>query len=152
MQCSLAWCSGIEGLWVGRCVVRSRQRIGVIGFVRWRRVSLEQECKPGIFKEFWQIYPVIYGHYNNRQVFQASVDVNAVLIRQLWLRTSWEWERLWLVDDSSSSEDSSESWGSSWPRLGVLPECWLSSNRSPSSVLSRDRRRTPQLKLSTVSP
>lgn len=66
--------------------------------------------------------------------------------------TSWEWERLWLVELSSSSEDSSVSWGSSCPKLGVLPECWLSSNRSPSSVLSKDLRRTPQLKLSMLSP
>lgn len=64
-------------------------------------------------------------------------------------------ERIWLaVSAASSSEDSSVS---SWLvrfRLGVLLEHWYSCRDgvSPLSMLSRERRRTPQLKLSILSP
>lgn len=68
--------------------------------------------------------------------------------------TSCEWESIWLAVRESSSDDSSES---SWVillRLGMLMDSWLSSRacRSLWSRLSMERLRTPQLKLSMVSP
>ena len=71
-----------------------------------------------------------------------------------FLLTRSECSRIWLVVRSSSSEDSSES---SWfilLRLGELPESWCSSSncRSHLSRLSKERLRTPQLKLSILSP
>ena len=71
-----------------------------------------------------------------------------------FLLTRSECSRIWLVVRSSSSEDSSES---SWFilfRLGELPESWRSSRSCMShlSRLSRERLRTPQLKLSILSP
>lgn len=62
--------------------------------------------------------------------------------------------RIWLALSTSSSDDSSVS---SWfvrLRLGVLPVYWYSCKDgvSPLSMLSRERRRTPQLKLSMLSP
>lgn len=71
-----------------------------------------------------------------------------------FLLTRSECSRIWLVVRSSSSEDSSES---SWfilLRLGELPESWRSSSscRSHLSRLSKERLRTPQLKLSILSP
>ena len=64
-------------------------------------------------------------------------------------------ESIWLaVSAASSSEDSSVS---SWFvrfRLGVLLEHWYSwrDGVSPLSILSSERLRTPQLKLSMLSP
>ena len=64
-------------------------------------------------------------------------------------------ESIWLaVSAASSSEDSSVS---SWFvrfRLGVLLEHWYSwrDGVSPLSMLSSERLRTPQLKLSILSP
>lgn len=47
MEHSLAWCGGVEWLWVDGCVVGSRQRVCVIGFFWWRWVSLEHGCQTG---------------------------------------------------------------------------------------------------------
>lgn len=76
---------------------------------------------------------------------------NNLLVYKL---TSCELENIWLAERESSSEDSSES---SWVillRLGMLLESGLSSSgsRSLRSRLSTERLRTPQLKLSMVSP
>lgn len=68
--------------------------------------------------------------------------------------TSCELEKIWLAERESSSEDSSESSRAIWLRLGMLLERGLSSSgsRSLRSRLSTERLRTPQLKLSMVSP
>lgn len=68
--------------------------------------------------------------------------------------TSCELEKIWLAERESSSEDSSESSRAIWLRLGMLLESGLSSSgsRSLRSRLSTERLRTPQLKLSMVSP
>lgn len=60
----------------------------------------------------------------------------------------------WLGARSSSSDDSSESSRLRAARLGAPPDSWRSSRSCTShlSKLSRERRRTPQLKLSTLSP
>lgn len=64
-------------------------------------------------------------------------------------------ESIWLaVRAASSSEDSSvSSWFARF-RLGVLLEHWYSCSEgvSPLSILSSERLRTPQLKLSILSP
>lgn len=56
VQRSLPRCGSVEGLCVGRCVVRSRQRISVIGFLRWRRVRLKQEGQQGEIYHFDPTY------------------------------------------------------------------------------------------------
>lgn len=68
--------------------------------------------------------------------------------------TSCELENIWLAERESSSDDSSESSRVILLRLGMLLESWVSSrgSRSLRSRLSMERLRTPQLKLSTVSP
>lgn len=63
----------------------------MIGFLGWRRVGLER------------------GRQSKNFDFEFQLFFSNMLIQQLRLRTSWECERLWLVEDSSSSEDSSES-------------------------------------------
>ena len=68
--------------------------------------------------------------------------------------TIWECERIWLAVSDSSSDDSSESWRAVCPRLLLLLNNSFSCRVciSPLSRLSMERRRAPQLKLSTVSP
>lgn len=69
MKRSLSWCGGIEGQWVSRYVIRGWQRISVIGFLWWRRISLEQQWQAGI-NTFLLNYPVKVCLYNNWWIFR----------------------------------------------------------------------------------
>lgn len=77
-----------------------------------------------------------------------------IIVTQIHKLTSCEWESVWLVLRESSSDDSSESSRQILVRLGMLLDIGLSSKgcRSLRSRLSMERLRTPQLKLSIVSP
>lgn len=85
-------------------------------------------------------------------VWEEEEEWGGTLIRVRLTRP--EQVRIWLALSTSSSDDSSVS---SWLvrfKLGVLPVYWHSCKDgvSPLSMLSRERRRTPQLKLSMLSP